>query len=65
MSRQTASFDELCQAFSQCDPDELRAALDYYTDHKQLIDEDIERNRQAWNYVVANYGGPRDSDLSG
>jgi hypothetical protein len=33
-------------------PEELRAALDYYRDHQGLVDEDIDRNRQAWDKVV-------------
>ncbi|MBV9124478.1 MAG: DUF433 domain-containing protein [Planctomycetes bacterium] len=53
MSRQVANFEELCQAMSHCTPEELRAALDYYQDHKDLIEEDIERNRIAWEKVVA------------
>jgi uncharacterized protein (DUF433 family) len=52
MSRQVATFQELCQAMPQCTPEELRAALDYYEDHKELIEEDIERNRQVWQKAV-------------
>jgi uncharacterized protein (DUF433 family) len=52
ISRQVADFQELCQAMPQCTPEELRAALDYYEDHKELIEEDIERNREAWQKVV-------------
>ena len=52
MSRQVADFQQLCEALPQCTPEELRAALDYYEDHKGLIEADIERNRQAWEKVV-------------
>jgi uncharacterized protein (DUF433 family) len=52
MSREVANFQELCEALPQCTPDELRAALDYYEDHKELIQEDIERNREVAQRVV-------------
>lgn len=52
MSRQFADFGKLCAALPQCTPEELRAALDYYHDHADLIEEDIARNRQAWDQVV-------------
>jgi uncharacterized protein (DUF433 family) len=51
--RVNGSFEGLCEALPQCTPEELRAALDYYEDHKDLIEEDIERNRQAWEKVVS------------
>ena len=51
-SRQVADFQELCAALPQCTPEELRAALDYYRDHTDLIEEDIARNRQVWDHVV-------------
>ena len=47
MSCEVANFQQLCAALPQCTPEELRAALDYYGDHKELIEEDIERNREA------------------
>ena len=53
MSRQVADFQGLCEALPQCSPEELRAALDYYHDHADLIEEDIARNRHAWEQVVA------------
>lgn len=53
MSRHVEDFAGLCAALPQCAPEELRAALDYYRDHAGLIDEDIERNRQARDKVVA------------
>ncbi len=52
-SRRAANFEELSAALPQCTSDEIRAALDYYRDHPKLIDEDIERNRQTWEKVVA------------
>jgi len=52
MARQVADFQELCAALPQCTPEELRAALDYNRDHTDLIEEDIARNRQAWDQVV-------------
>ncbi len=57
MSRQVADFQQLCEALPQCTPEELRAALDYYEDHKALIEADIERNRQAWEKVVTGLVG--------
>jgi len=54
MSRQVADFPQLCQALPQCTPEELHAALEYYCDHTDLVEEDIERNRQAWEKVVAS-----------
>lgn len=53
MSRQIADFQQLCEALPQCTPEELGAALEYYCDHPDLIEEDIERNHQAWGKVVA------------
>ena len=50
---QVADFQELCQALPQCAPEELQATLDYYRDHRDLIEADIQRNRQAWRKVVA------------
>ena len=52
-SRQVRDFAALCEALPQCTPEELRAALDYYTDNREVIEEDIERNRKVWNQVVA------------
>jgi uncharacterized protein (DUF433 family) len=52
MSRQVPDFQGLCEALPQCTPEELRAALAYYRDHPDVIEEDIERNRQAWDKVV-------------
>src|SRR5438105_1864823 len=46
LSRQIPNLEELYAALPQCTSDEIRAALDYYHDHRQLVDEDIERNRQ-------------------
>jgi uncharacterized protein (DUF433 family) len=54
MSRQVADFQGLCAALPHCTPEELRAALDYYRDHPDIINEDLERNRQAWDNVVAS-----------
>ncbi len=53
MSRKVADFRRLCEALPQCTPEELRAALDYYRDHTDLIEEDIKRNRQAWKKATA------------
>jgi uncharacterized protein (DUF433 family) len=52
ISREVANFQQLCEALPQCTPAELRAALAYYEDHKELIQEDIERNREAAQRVV-------------
>ena len=52
MSRQVADFQGLCQALPQCTPQELQAALDYYGEHPAVIDQDIQRNRRAWQKVV-------------
>jgi len=52
MSRQVPDFQGLCEALPQCTPEELRAALDYYRDHRDLIEEDIARNHQAWEQMV-------------
>jgi uncharacterized protein (DUF433 family) len=57
-SRRAANFEELSAALPQCTSDEIRAALDYYRDHPQLIDEDIERNRQTWSSLQS---APRPS----
>jgi uncharacterized protein (DUF433 family) len=53
MSREVANFQELCAALPQCTPEELRAALDYYREHTQLIEADIERNREAAQQAAA------------
>jgi uncharacterized protein (DUF433 family) len=52
MSRQVADFEGLCHALPQCTAEELRAALDYYAEHTDVIEEDIQRNRGAWEKVV-------------
>ncbi len=52
MSRQVAGFGGLCQALPQCTPQELQAALDYYAAHPNVIDQDIKRNRRAWQKMV-------------
>ncbi len=52
MSRQVADFQSLCGAFPQCTPQELQAALDYYREHPDVIEQDIKRNRQAWQKVA-------------
>ena len=53
LSRQIPNREELCAALPQCTAEEVSAALDYYRDHPQLVDEDIERNRQTWEKAVA------------
>jgi uncharacterized protein (DUF433 family) len=53
MSRAVGDFAELCATYTQCTPQELRAALDYYRDHPQRVNEDIERNQRAWEEVVS------------
>lgn len=53
MSRQVADFQRLCEALPQCTPEELRAAMDYFRDYTDLIEEDIERNLQVWQKLVA------------
>ena len=52
-SRGAANFEQLSAALPQCTSEEIRAALDYYRDHPQLVDEDIERHRQTWDKIVA------------
>ncbi len=52
-SRKVANIEELSAALPQCTADEIRAALDYYHDHPQLVDEDIERNRQILEKAAA------------
>ncbi len=54
MSCQVADFQRLGEALPQCTPEELRAALDYYRDHTVVINQDIERNRQAWKKVSSH-----------
>jgi hypothetical protein len=56
MSCQFPNFQELCEASPQCTPEELHAALDYYDEHKELIEEDIERNRDAGQKAVMGTG---------
>lgn len=53
MSRKVADFQQLCDALPQCAPEELRAALNYYHDHSDIIDEDVNRNRRAWKKAAA------------
>ena len=52
MSRQVAAFQDLCLALPQCTPQELQAALDYYRAHPAVIEQDIKRNRRAWQKVA-------------
>lgn len=52
MSRQVANFEQLCQELPQCTPEEIRAALEYYEDNRELIEQDIERNQEAWQRAV-------------
>ncbi len=52
MSRQIPDIQGLYAALPQCTPDEIRGALDYYRDHPQLVDEDIERNQGSWGEAV-------------
>jgi uncharacterized protein (DUF433 family) len=52
MSLQVAGFQSLCRALPQCTPQELEAALDYYHEHPAVIEQDIKRDRRAWQKVV-------------
>ena len=54
LSRQIPKPDGLYSALPQCTVDEIRAALDYYHEHPQLVDEDIERNRQILDKAAAS-----------
>ncbi len=56
LSRQIPNLEELCAAIPQCTADEISAALDYYHDQPQLVDEDIERNRQTWEKEFVDLG---------
>ncbi len=51
--RVVGTFEELCRSYPHLTPEQLKAALAYYEDHRELIEEDIERNRKAWEEVVA------------
>jgi len=55
LSRQLANREEVCVALPQCTPDEILAALDYYRDHPQLVDQDIERNRQVLDKAASKW----------
>ncbi len=55
MSRQVSDFEALCAAMPQCTREELGAALEYYQEHRELIEEDIERNREAWEHVAGQW----------
>jgi uncharacterized protein (DUF433 family) len=54
LSRQIPNLDDLGAALPQCTSEEIRAALDYYNDRLQLVDEDIERNRQILDKAAAS-----------
>jgi uncharacterized protein (DUF433 family) len=50
---ETGSLERTVAAFPQLTPDQVRAALDYYTAHPSRVDEDIERNAQAWQSLIS------------
>jgi uncharacterized protein (DUF433 family) len=54
LSRQISNLEELCAALPQCTSDEIRAAMDYYHDKPQLVDEDIQRNRKIMDKAAAS-----------
>jgi uncharacterized protein (DUF433 family) len=45
--RETGDLDEVAEAFPQLRPAQIQAALDYYRDHPERVDEDMERNERA------------------
>jgi uncharacterized protein (DUF433 family) len=49
--RELGDFEATVEAFPQLTPEQVRAALDYYSQHRQRIDEDTERNRQAYERI--------------
>lgn len=47
------SLDETVDAFPQLRRDQVEAALDFYAQHPQRVDEDVERNAKALNALRA------------
>ncbi|MFN8634840.1 MAG: DUF433 domain-containing protein [Chloroflexota bacterium] len=45
--RELGDFDETAEAFPQLSREQVQAALDFYRDHPERVDEDIERNENA------------------
>jgi uncharacterized protein (DUF433 family) len=45
--RETGDLDETEEAFPQLSHEQVQAALDYYRDRPERVDEDIERNERA------------------
>ena len=50
--RQGASVDELAELYPHIGKERVQGALDYYAQHPARVDEDIERNRRAWEEAV-------------
>lgn len=45
--QELGGFDETVEAFPQLRREQVQAALDYFKQHPQRVDEDTERNGQA------------------
>lgn len=45
--RETGDLNEVIEAFPQLSREQIQAALDYYRDHPERVDADIERNERA------------------
>jgi uncharacterized protein (DUF433 family) len=45
--RETGDLNEVVEAFPQLSREQIQAALDYYRDHPERVDQDIERNERA------------------
>jgi len=49
--RETGDLEEVVEAFPQLSREQVQAALDYYRDHPERVDEDIERNERALHAI--------------
>jgi uncharacterized protein (DUF433 family) len=45
--RECDDVDQVVEAFPQLTREQIQAALDYYGEHPERIDQDIERNARA------------------
>jgi uncharacterized protein (DUF433 family) len=51
--RATGSLAETVRAFPQLTHEQITAALAYYREHPERVDEDIDRNARTWAELTA------------
>ncbi len=51
-SREGVTVEQMAKWYPHITPEAIRGALDYYAQYPERVDEDIERQEQAWAEII-------------